>query len=155
VRPYNPLERVLDVNSRWIVLRLLAVALVSLSIIVAAGIACSPAASPGSVSPAPKPIANPTAPSKPTIQAVQAASTAIPAATITPRSQAVATVTVQKLKELMESEDKPQLFDARSRSSYDTGHIPGAISLPLDELENRLSEVSRERLAIFYCTGST
>lgn len=74
---------------------------------------------------------------------------------MTPKSQTVATVTVQELKELLESENKPQLFDARSRSSYDRGHIPGAISLPFDELENRLSEVSRERLVIFYCSGST
>jgi rhodanese-related sulfurtransferase len=56
---------------------------------------------------------------------------------------------------LLASENKPPVFDARSRAAYDQEHVPGAISLPLSELAERLDEVPRDRLAIFYCSGST
>ena len=66
-----------------------------------------------------------------------------------------ATVTVQELKASLEEASKPLVFDARSKASYEAGHIPGAISLPLDELDERVSEIPRDRLVIFYCSGST
>lgn len=156
VAPLPLLERALNMYSRGIEPRLLAFALVSLTIIVAAGTACSPAASPETTygSPAPTSIVNPTPSLKPTVHPLQAAPTPLPAATIAPRAQ-VATVTVEQVKELIEGEDKPLLFDARIRLSYDSGHIPGAISLPFDELEKRITEIPGDRLAIFYCTGAT
>lgn len=64
-------------------------------------------------------------------------------------------MTAQQLKAMLEGKDKPLLFDARPKMSYDAGHLPGAISLPLTELETRLSEVPRDRLVIFYCSGAT
>jgi len=67
----------------------------------------------------------------------------------------VPTVTVEQLKTMLEGKDKPQLFDARPKASYDAGHLPGAISLPLDDLEKRISDVPRDRVSIFYCSGAT
>ncbi len=66
-----------------------------------------------------------------------------------------ATVTVQELKASLDGGVKPLVFDARSKASYEAGHIPGAISLPLDELDERVSEIPRNRPVIFYCSGST
>ena len=42
--------------------------------------------------------------------------------------------------------------DARDGDSYAAAHIPGALSLPLFELENRLGELNRSDWIITYCT---
>jgi len=77
------------------------------------------------------------------------------ATTIPSRPQQVSTITPQELKELLDSPDKPPVFDARPKLSYDEGHLPSAISLPLPELAKRLSEVPKDRMVVFYCSGST
>ena len=43
-------------------------------------------------------------------------------------------------------------LDVRDPVSFDTGHIPGAINIPLDQLENRLGELDASRWIITYCT---
>ena len=45
------------------------------------------------------------------------------------------------------------LLDVRPREEYQAGHLPGAISIPLDELERRLSELPRDRTIVAYCRG--
>ncbi len=45
------------------------------------------------------------------------------------------------------------LIDVRGRDEFDSGHVPGALSIPLDELEERLSELPRTRSIIAYCRG--
>ena len=45
------------------------------------------------------------------------------------------------------------LLDVRPPDEFRAGHIPGAISMPLEELEQRLSEIPRERPVIAYCRG--
>jgi rhodanese-related sulfurtransferase/DNA-binding transcriptional ArsR family regulator len=45
------------------------------------------------------------------------------------------------------------LVDVRPAEEYAAGHIPGAISIPHDELEGRLRELSREREVVAYCRG--
>jgi len=45
------------------------------------------------------------------------------------------------------------VLDVRPRAEYLAGHIPGARSVPLDELEARLAEVSRDREVVAYCRG--
>lgn len=42
--------------------------------------------------------------------------------------------------------------DVRSASTYDQGHIPGAINLPLDQLEASISQLSPKSWIIPYCT---
>lgn len=43
-------------------------------------------------------------------------------------------------------------LDVRSASSYATGHIPGALSIPLAELEPRIDELDPDQWTITYCT---
>ena len=43
-------------------------------------------------------------------------------------------------------------LDVRSRSSYATGHIPDAVSIPLVELEPRINELDPNQWIITYCT---
>jgi 3-mercaptopyruvate sulfurtransferase SseA len=42
--------------------------------------------------------------------------------------------------------------DVRSAESYQQEHIPGALSIPVSEVEARLSELDREAWIITYCT---
>ncbi len=45
------------------------------------------------------------------------------------------------------------LLDVRPEAEYRAGHLPGAVSIPLDELERRLSELPAERTVVAYCRG--
>ena len=45
------------------------------------------------------------------------------------------------------------LIDVRPASEYRAGHIPGALSVPLAELEARLETLPRRREIVAYCRG--
>jgi rhodanese-related sulfurtransferase len=45
------------------------------------------------------------------------------------------------------------VLDVRPTDEYRAGHIPGAVSMPLDELERRLAEIPRDRSVVAYCRG--
>jgi rhodanese-related sulfurtransferase/predicted transcriptional regulator len=45
------------------------------------------------------------------------------------------------------------LVDVRPETEYAAGHIEGARSIPIDELERRLSELPRGREVVAYCRG--
>jgi rhodanese-related sulfurtransferase/DNA-binding MarR family transcriptional regulator len=45
------------------------------------------------------------------------------------------------------------VLDVRPAEEYRAGHIPGAVSLPLKELEKRLKSLPRNREVVAYCRG--
>ncbi|CAG0947634.1 partial Sulfurtransferase, partial [Anaerolineae bacterium] len=45
------------------------------------------------------------------------------------------------------------LLDVRPSAEYAAGHLPSAISIPLEELERRLNELPRRRTIVAYCRG--
>src|SRR5919198_5197318 len=45
------------------------------------------------------------------------------------------------------------LVDVRPSDEYDAGHIRGARSIPLEELEGRLAELPADREVVAYCRG--
>jgi hypothetical protein len=45
------------------------------------------------------------------------------------------------------------LVDVRPREEYDAGHIEGARSIPLAELERRLAELPPDTEVVAYCRG--
>jgi rhodanese-related sulfurtransferase/biotin operon repressor len=45
------------------------------------------------------------------------------------------------------------LIDVRPDVEYQAGHLPGAVGIPLDELEHRLSELPRDKTIVAYCRG--
>lgn len=45
------------------------------------------------------------------------------------------------------------VVDVRPLEEYNSGHLPGARSIPLDELEKRLRELPRRREIVAYCRG--
>lgn len=50
--------------------------------------------------------------------------------------------------------DRAVILDVRPTVEYDEGHIPGAISIPPEELSARLDELPRDRTIVAYCRGS-
>ena len=45
------------------------------------------------------------------------------------------------------------VLDVRPTEEYAAGHIPGALSVPLADLKQRLGELSRDREIVAYCRG--
>lgn len=45
------------------------------------------------------------------------------------------------------------LLDVRPQVEYRAGHLPGSISIPLDELERRLEELPENKTIVAYCRG--
>jgi len=45
------------------------------------------------------------------------------------------------------------LLDVRPPDEFATGHLPGAVNIPLAELESRLDELSPQREIVAYCRG--
>ena len=45
------------------------------------------------------------------------------------------------------------VLDVRPYEEYLAGHIPGAISIPIDELEQRLGELPKDQEIVAYCRG--
>ncbi len=45
------------------------------------------------------------------------------------------------------------LLDVRPEVEFAAGHMPGALSIPLEQLEDRLDEIPREQEVITYCRG--
>lgn len=45
------------------------------------------------------------------------------------------------------------VLDVRPREEFTAGHFPGALSVPLDELEERFDEVPSDRQVVVYCRG--
>jgi len=45
------------------------------------------------------------------------------------------------------------LLDVRPDVEFQAGHLPAAVSIPLDELELRLGELPKDKLIVAYCRG--
>lgn len=45
------------------------------------------------------------------------------------------------------------VIDVRPALEFEAGHIAGALSLPLEQLEERLDELSRDKPVVAYCRG--
>ncbi|WP_115787186.1 ArsR/SmtB family transcription factor [Arthrobacter silvisoli] len=46
------------------------------------------------------------------------------------------------------------VLDVRPRTEYDAAHIPGALSVPVDDLKARLRQIPEGRDIVAYCRGS-
>ncbi len=46
------------------------------------------------------------------------------------------------------------VLDVRPAEEYAAGHIPGAVSIPLDELADRLAEIPDDDQIVAYCRGT-
>ena len=55
-----------------------------------------------------------------------------------------------ELKEML-SNGHVKVLDVRDHADYTQGHIPGAISIPRNCMEERLDELSKDDLYVVYC----
>ena len=81
---------------------------------------------------------------QPTTSVPQTSSVSIPFPNI-PR------VTVTDAKQAYDNQSAV-IVDVRDSGSFGAGHVAGSINIPLDELENRLGELSTDSWIITYCT---
>jgi rhodanese-related sulfurtransferase/DNA-binding HxlR family transcriptional regulator len=51
-------------------------------------------------------------------------------------------------------EDDIVLLDVRSEDEFEAGHLPGAINIPVAELESRLAELAADKVVVAYCRGT-
>jgi len=51
----------------------------------------------------------------------------------------------------MVKQKKAVYVDVRSKESFDEGHLPGAISIPLSELPARFKDLPSGKFLITYC----
>lgn len=65
---------------------------------------------------------------------------------------ALAPVDLAELRRLSR-EGEVTIIDVRPTEEYEAGHIPGAISMPLGELRQRIRELPRRRDVVAYCRG--
>lgn len=50
---------------------------------------------------------------------------------------------------------RPQLVDVRSATEFASGHLPGAINIPLEQLELRVADLDAEGPVALVCQGGT
>jgi rhodanese-related sulfurtransferase len=62
-------------------------------------------------------------------------------------------VTRQELTRRLEDGDSLVVLDVRPAIEHAAGHVPGAVSIPVDELRRRLAELPRDREIVAYCRG--
>lgn len=46
---------------------------------------------------------------------------------------------------------RPLIIDVRDKQTYDQGHIAGAVSFPVAEVDSRFSQLPKDRLVVAYC----
>ena len=59
-------------------------------------------------------------------------------------------IRVKQVAQLLSDSARVVLVDVRSRQEYLIRHIKGAVSIPLDSIDARSSEIPRDGLVIFY-----
>ena len=59
----------------------------------------------------------------------------------------------EELLARLEAGEPLVVVDVRPIEEYRAGHLPGAVSIPLEELEQRLRELPRDRQIVAYCRG--
>jgi rhodanese-related sulfurtransferase len=61
-------------------------------------------------------------------------------------------ITAEELRARM-AQGKVVVLDVRPGPEYESGHIRGALSIPLADLEHRLSRLSKRKAVVAYCRG--
>ena len=62
-------------------------------------------------------------------------------------------ITSEKAKEIMDTEEGYIILDVRTQEEYDQGHIPGAIVISHEEIEEKAEQVltDKDQLILVYC----
>ena len=62
-------------------------------------------------------------------------------------------ITAEEAKEIMDTEEGYIILDVRTQEEYDEGHIPGAIVISHEEIEEKAEDVltDKDQLILVYC----
>jgi rhodanese-related sulfurtransferase len=55
------------------------------------------------------------------------------------------------LERQQKGDDATYVLDVRSPEEYASGHVPGAVNIPYDQVASRMAEVPRDRDVVLYC----
>lgn len=64
----------------------------------------------------------------------------------------LARISIYELRDLIARGEAPAIVDVRTQSRFQVGHIPGALRMTLEELDEKLADLPRERDIVLYCT---
>ncbi len=67
------------------------------------------------------------------------------------KSACVRTLKSDEFRSELEQSKNKQLIDVREPDEYKGGFIPGAVNIPLSQLEQRLIDISKDRDVLLYC----
>jgi hypothetical protein len=62
----------------------------------------------------------------------------------------IAFITAEIVKQRLADGTPQLLVDVRKRASYDAAHLPGAVSMPLQELPTRMAEIPHDVPVVLY-----
>ena len=79
------------------------------------------------------------------------ASPAFVAQAETPQLAEAPSISAAELHEQREAMAAPVVIDVRSAGEYDSGHIPGALNIPYDQVAERIAEVDAPHGVALYC----
>lgn len=60
-------------------------------------------------------------------------------------------ITVAELQQKLER-GEAVIYDTRAKSAYEQEHIKGSLSMPTGEVADRVGELPKGKLIVFYCT---
>jgi adenylyltransferase/sulfurtransferase len=60
-------------------------------------------------------------------------------------------LTVQEVKNILDTKNKIVLLDVRTKEEYASVHIKGSILIPVQELESRIKELNPNKEIIIHC----
>src|SRR5262245_4431935 len=64
----------------------------------------------------------------------------------------VQTISPERVKFLLDNKEKIFFVDLRTPKEFQQKHLPGALSIPVAELEKRLTEIPKTGRVILYCS---
>lgn len=76
----------------------------------------------------------------------------ITATMVTQALAAEKNISAREAKALMASNRNILLLDVRTPQEFSQGRLPGAVLLPIGDLERRIGEVPRNKSIVVYCT---
>ncbi len=68
-----------------------------------------------------------------------------------PRSDEAPSITPAELQEWRASGDAPVVIDVRTPEEYASGHVPGAVNIPFEQVAERISEIQAPHGVALYC----
>jgi rhodanese-related sulfurtransferase len=68
-------------------------------------------------------------------------------------SDDIEALTTEDLWQRIKRKDRLVVLDVRPQEEYEAGHIPGAVSIPLEDLKKRVKELPKSKQIVAYCRG--